>query len=82
MASSKQTKVKVSERALLARVNRVLVKEGEKVLICRTDSRWFNDLGRYYSVNLNRNSIEAQGFDLEQWGRVLGLLKAYEILDT
>jgi hypothetical protein len=73
-------KVPMSERALLARINRRLVKDGQKMKLCPPDSRWYNDLGRYYVIDVSINGITAKDCDLEGWGRDLGCLKPYEEL--
>lgn len=54
---------KVSERALVARINRVLAREGERLRKCRTDSRSFPTLGNYYIVHLPRNLIVNYSID-------------------
>jgi len=82
MASTVKSKVKVSERALIGRVNRVITIDNEVLRICREDTRGFNELGRYYSIDTSRNLVASKNIDLEQWGRELGVLKAYETLDT
>jgi hypothetical protein len=64
----------VSENALIGRINRKLAREGEKVRKCRESSRWFYDVGRFYSTNIDRNMITATNVDLESWARELGVL--------
>lgn len=76
-----ETKVVVTERALFSRINRRLNKDGEKLHRCRADSRWFNDMGPYYIVDMATNTATARGFsDLENWGREIGALKPFEKL--
>ena len=75
-----EPKVSVSERATLQRVNRALAYEGKSMKICRENSRWFNDLGRYYVVN-EFNAVD-QHANLEGWARDLGVLKPFEEIDT
>ena len=65
--------VELSERALLARVNRRLFNEMEVVRVCRENSRWYGTLGRHYAVNLNLNTIVAQHVSLEDWAKELGV---------
>jgi aspartyl aminopeptidase len=62
-----------TERAILARVNRKLVKQGGRLLVCPENSRWFNNLGRYYCVN-NNNIITAQFVDLDDWAKELAVI--------
>ncbi len=73
-------KVAVTERAVEARINRVLAKELRVLKRCREDSRWFRDLGRHYIVDLGHNGIAGQDVDIELLGRELGVLKDYEVL--
>ena len=58
-------KVKVSDRALEARIKRALEKDGQILKKCRADSRWYSDLGDYYIVNQS-NVIAAQHCSLEK----------------
>jgi hypothetical protein len=74
--SAKQT-VPVSVRALVQRVNRKLAARGEKLLATRS-SRNRLELGDYYAVRLNGNSVVAKHVNLETWGRELGALKPWE----
>lgn len=74
-------KAKISERALVARIRRKLAKDGEALKSCRMDSRWYSDLGDWYVVDLNTNSIIAQHCDLERLGREVGALKPFEELE-
>jgi hypothetical protein len=70
-------KVKVSDRALEARIKRALEKDGQILKKCRADSRWYSDLGDYYIVNQS-NVIAAQHCSLEKLGKELKVLKPYE----
>lgn len=63
----------ITERALFSRVARKLAHEGLTLHRCRYDSRWFNGLGRYYTVNA-LNSIDACFVQLEEWARDLKCL--------
>lgn len=53
----------ISERALFARINRVLAKENQQLHACRDDSRFFNDLGRYYITDVRLNTMIASGIN-------------------
>lgn len=66
----------VSERALVARINRHY-KGAEVVKVCRYDSRWFRDLGRFYAHN-DRNHLTQTDIRLEELGRELGVLREGE----
>lgn len=75
----KTTKGQVSPRALLQRINRALVKEGEVVKVTRGE-RWRGDLGDHYIVDTNLNAVIARHCDLEALGTELGALKDWESL--
>jgi hypothetical protein len=83
--------MKVSERALVARVNRVLKREEQKLRTAR--GLWYSsggcqhwqenpDLGRYYRINTDRNVVIDTHVDLEVLGRELGVLGRWEQLST
>ena len=74
-------KVKVSERALLARLNRKLAAENLTVKKCAESSRWHSNLGDYYCVDMALNTITASHIGLEGWGREYGCLKGFEELE-
>jgi hypothetical protein len=80
-----QQKVGVSERALLQRINRKLKPENETVKAARMYnangvSYENSNLGRFYSIDLERNHIIDHHIDLEAYGRELGVLAAWEEL--
>jgi hypothetical protein len=74
-------RVKVSERALIQRINRKLAANGESLKKSRGD-RARSDLGEYYIINLHKNSVVNFGFDLEAKGRELGALAEWEALEA
>ena len=76
----KRQKVKVSERALFARVDRALNKDEERLRRCRVGSRSYHELGDYYTINWRGNWIASKDVDLERLARELGVLKDYEEL--
>ena len=71
-------KVPVSERALLARINRRLRDDDEVVKKCREDSRAYYELGDYYILGISVGGINEKNIDLEDYGRELGCLADYE----
>lgn len=75
-------KRQVSERALEARIQRVLRKDYESLRRCRYDGRGFYELGRYYIVDDYRNTVIEMQCDLEHLGRELKVLRDYEELVT
>ena len=60
----------ISERALVARINRSLSKTGERLRVCREASKWFDQLGRFYCVN-NHNRVSATHVNMKQWAKEL-----------
>jgi hypothetical protein len=75
-----KNKVGVSERALLARLNRKLASEGLQIKKCRVDTSGHAELGDYYAVDVNRNVVDCKHVDLEIWGRKEKVLADYEQL--
>jgi hypothetical protein len=80
MSETKKTRVPVAERALLARINRQLAHEGRRMKRCADNSPWHAQLGDYYVLDMNRNTIDAQFVSIEAWGREAGVLKDWEAL--
>ncbi len=74
-------KVKVSERAIVARISRALAKEGEALRRCRRDSRSYSTLGDYYVIDINRNFVTSTDIDLEKWAREMKVLQAWEEME-
>ena len=78
MAKKKALRVPVSERALTQRINRRLAEKEETLRKCSEKSKWWNDLGDYYIVDLRTNGMIARHVDIEALGRDLGCLKPWE----
>lgn len=78
--TKRATTVPISERALVARINRQLNKEDQQLRKCRPDQRGYGELGDFYIVG-DRTGVEAQHVDIERLGKELGVLKPYEKLD-
>ncbi|MEN9557501.1 MAG: hypothetical protein RLZZ232_3787 [Planctomycetota bacterium] len=75
-----KTKVGLSERALLARINRKLVAECRQVRKCRVGTSGHAELGDYYCVDLQSNFVDSKHIDLQIWGRKMKVLAPYEEL--
>jgi len=69
----------ITHRALLARINRALKAKAQQVKRSRKDGRDFAALGAYYVVS--GGAVTAHHLDLAEYGRKLGLLADYEILE-
>jgi hypothetical protein len=76
---SKSQKVPVSEKALIQRINRKLKSDHEVVKKTRHGRAW-RDLGDFYRLDWYRNTIIDHHIDLEDLGRELEVLEAYEVL--
>ena len=74
--------IKVSKRAVLARVNRHLSHwddgYGYVVKACRPTSRDYYTLGDWYEIGARVGGVTAKNIDLEAYARELGVLKSYE----
>ncbi len=73
-------KLPITERALVARMNRKLEMMNKMLRKHKPDSR-LSETGRFYIVDLKQGQIERQGSDLESWAREIGCLKDYEQLE-
>lgn len=73
-------KCMITERALYQRINRKLEQDGEQLRTSRSP-KWVDTTGRYFTVNVNRNSLECQHVDLEVFGRDLGVMQPWEKLE-
>jgi hypothetical protein len=76
----KLQKLKVSERALFARINRKIHDDDLMLRRCRASSRDYHNLGDFYLVNWRINGVAGYHVDLETYGREVGALKDYEEL--
>jgi len=71
--------VPVVERALLARVNRKLARDGP-LRVKKLRGQAQAQLGDYCLLDLNRNTIKVAHLDLESYARDLGVLLPYVAL--
>ena len=67
----------VTERALIERIRRKLRKEGLS-FFKNTRGPYIKNLGKFYTVDMNRNNIEYVVHDLEKFAREEGFLKPWE----
>ena len=77
------TKVPITERALIQRLNRKLKDDDLIVKKCRPGSTAYNELGDYFVVDLNRNFIVEKNLDpvdLQSMGRAKKVLADWEVL--
>ena len=71
---------KVSESALLRRINRKLKGGFEQIKKCRENSQWINELGAYYRVDLRNNSVVGRHVNLKKLAEEEGVIKKSEQL--
>ena len=71
--------VKINEKALLARIDRTLRKEGKKLYKSRTEMVR-EEFGEYFLTSGYDSDIERKGLRLEEYAREMGFLKPYEVL--
>lgn len=69
--------VPVTSRAILARVNRQLAKDGQSLKKCPPGSKAFAELGPYYLIN-GRKGLIRTAIDLPEFATELGCLRPYE----
>jgi hypothetical protein len=60
-------------KALIQRIRRHLAKQGEQLRTCRRGSRYWPDLGDYYTVDSDLNVVVDKHFDVEEFAREHGL---------
>jgi hypothetical protein len=76
-----KTLAPVSERALIGRINRRLGRDYKKLFKSRPGSRLEANVGRFYVVDVWRNTVVDTHVDLKSYGRELGVLAEWEQLE-
>lgn len=76
------SKNSITEHTLFKRVKKALLTPqsagaAKRLYRCRHNSRWFNELGRYYLVGLN-NYVSDRYVDLQDLARELNVLRPDE----
>lgn len=74
-------KIPISERALLARINRILYQENKILKKNRDKNKNIIEIGKYFLVDKSINQIILKRVNLENYGRQLNVIKEYEELD-
>jgi hypothetical protein len=81
-----RTKVPISMRALIGRINRKLEPDHERLHRTRPGTRAFFDLGEFYILRYGRGGSEPSTnvledhVDLEGLGHKLGVLRTWEAI--
>ena len=71
------SKMTVTEGALIKRINRKLAKDGERLRRSRS-ARMFSSVGDVYRLNVNRNFVVDHHVDVETLARDLGCMHENE----
>ena len=72
----KQTKLAVSERAVVQRINRKLAPERK---LCKSRSvRMSIDVGQWFVVNCRINGVQLKDVDVPSLAKELGVLREWE----
>ena len=80
MATKTNKRVPVSERALVQRINRRLKHGDDEQLRKSRGEAARAAVGDYYTVKIGNGTLSRSGFDLDDFGREVGALAAYETL--
>ncbi len=75
------SKVVISKRAAIARINRKLRKSSELLKACKRDSRGWSALGDFYTVDLKRKSVSGSRLTLGSLAKDLHVLEAWETVE-
>lgn len=75
-----KTKIPLSERAIVARINRKLIKEGYLRLKKARGGRAVASVGDYYLIDANRNLIHATHVNPEGYARQIDVMSKYEAM--
>ena len=75
---SKGQKAPVTMRAVIQRINRKLKADDEQLRATRGEGNAQRELGDYYIVDFNRNSVMRKDVDPAKLARELGVLKPWE----
>ncbi len=68
----------ITEAALIARINRRLAQDGQRLCRTRQGSRDESNVGQFYIVANDTNCVEASWCDLDALGREVGALRDNE----
>ncbi|MBB3103006.1 hypothetical protein [Azomonas macrocytogenes] len=74
-------KAQITERALVARVNRKLTPRDTQLKRCSIDSTRHAATGSFYQIDLATGRVIADHLDLEAMARKIGVLADWEELE-
>lgn len=70
----------VNPRAVSRRINRLLEPVGMSLRKCRHDSRWSQDLGEFYIIDVTNNSVDRTHVCLDALADEFDVLRRDEFL--
>lgn len=70
--------MKVSFDAVYRRLKRALFQQGTTLHKCRPNSRWWHDLGDYYSASISTSGINGTHLDVVEMAREMRLIGPHE----
>lgn len=83
MSARKMTKVPITKRALIQRMNRILAKDDLKIFASR-GARMIQEYGDYHMVNISKNHMAGRFIQndsqLEEYARELNAIAEWEHL--
>ena len=79
MVKAKAMKVPVTERSVVARVNRRLASDGEQLKPARSE-RVRAQVGDWYVLNVKAKGVVREDVSLEVIARELGALRDWEVM--
>lgn len=75
-----ETKVKITNHAAKMRLRRYLAKQGMKLGTAR-NARFREELGEFYTIDINHNAVRDTHVDIEGYGRSVGVIEDYEAVE-
>jgi len=72
--------VEVSERTVIARINRLLAKDGKAIKVARELTRLHASMGWFHEIDTHRKLVTNSDIDLARYAAGLRMLTAWERL--
>jgi hypothetical protein len=68
----------IDEKKVFGRLKRAMLREGHTLHRCSRNSRWWVDLGDFYSADVCTNGISGTHLDIVAEASERGLIKRFE----
>jgi hypothetical protein len=81
LKTAPKLKVKITQRALFARLSRSFAKENKSLKKCRQDGHGYDYLGDYYVVDTYQNAVIDRCVNLEAYARDRKVMAEWEELE-